>query len=196
MLKTLTMCTLMTVALTACGFQLRGVQPDLGSQVKNITQNNQFNQVAYPYLKLDLPSSAQALQQPLELQLARIGSKVVNDDKVADELSHDKALTFHTLVVHDYQLQRLPLRGRLTEVQLRMSLSFVLQDNQGQTITAPRTLVTQRSYQYDTATINTENQEESYLLQQMYDDLATQLAAQLYYQRLPAASTQMQDQAQ
>jgi LPS-assembly lipoprotein len=39
-------------------------------------------------------------------------------------------------------------------------VTFQIEDRQGNKITEPRTLTASRSYQYDVATVNTENQQE------------------------------------
>ncbi|MFE1969981.1 hypothetical protein ACFMJR_13945, partial [Acinetobacter baumannii] len=54
-------------------------------------------------------------------------------------------------------------------------------------ITEPRTLTAARSYQYDLATVNTENQQESYLQRIVIDDLAQQITRQISANRLPKA---------
>ncbi|EPU5209726.1 hypothetical protein ACVXPV_003492, partial [Acinetobacter baumannii] len=43
------------------------------------------------------------------------------------------------------------------------------------------------SYQYDLATVNTENQQESYLQRIVIDDLAQQITRQISANRLPKA---------
>ena len=45
-----------------------------------------------------------------------------------------------------------------------------------------------RSYQYDIATVNTENQEEAHLIEEMNLDAALQIARQLHAGRLQYAS--------
>jgi LPS-assembly lipoprotein len=57
----------------------------------------------------------------------------------------------YVLRVLDYTSRQL-LNGKLTEVLLRLTVTFQIEDRQGNKITEPRTLTASRSYQYDVAT--------------------------------------------
>ena len=78
------------------------------------------------------------------------------------------------------------LNGQLTEIQLALSVRFRLEDAQGQPLSGERILWGRRTYQYDTATVNTENQQEQLLWTELYEDLAAQMARQIQLGRLPA----------
>lgn len=150
----------LSASMTGCGFHLRGDRVSaLPTQYKNIN--------------LDIPQEAKALASPLTIYLSNLGAKV------------DVAPNAATLRIAEYSLRRQLFSGKLTEVQLRVSASFVMLDEKGQVITAPRTVISQRSYQYDTATVNTERQEENYLIKIMQDDIAQQIVRQLHANRLP-----------
>lgn len=148
------------VLLVGCGFHLRGTHTAALVPI-------------YQHIHLDLPDNAMALQQPLTVALSSMGATV------------DANQTQSTLKIQHYQLQRQPLSGRLSEVRLRLSVNFVLTDPTGRAITEPRQLVAQRSYQYDMATVNTERQEETFLIGQMQEDIAGQIVRQLHRNRLP-----------
>ena len=68
-----------------------------------------------------------------------------------------------------------------------MTVTFQIEDRQGNKITEPRSLTASRSYQYDLATVNTENQQESYLQRIVIDDIAQQITRQISANRLPKA---------
>lgn len=158
----------MTLGLTGCGFHMRGTEiAPLAMQ--------------YQHLQLDLPAEAASLQQPLSTYLKNLGATV---DTTAPTV----------LKVQHYHLYRQPLNGKLTEVQLRLVVEFSLYRN-GQPISATRTIVAQRSYQYDRASVNIDNQEESYLINVMRDDVAQQIVRLLHTNRLPQPDARTTDQA-
>ena len=100
------------------------------------------------------------------------------------QLSNDNDA--YVLRVLEYTPRRQLLNGKLTEVLLRLTVTFQIEDRQGNKITE-RTLTAARSYQYDLATVNTENQQESYLQRIVIDDLAQQITRQISANRLPKA---------
>ena len=159
---------IMTIVNSGCGFHLhsRAVSP---------------LPVDYQHLQLELVPEASALRQPLSNYLRNLGTS-------------DDNSTATVLKVHRFHLYRQPLSGKLTEVQLRLVAEFSLYRN-GQPLTAPRTIIAQRSYQYDRATVNTDNQEESYLIGVMQDDVAQQIVRLLHTGRLPKPDARTIDQA-
>jgi LPS-assembly lipoprotein len=56
-------------------------------------------------------------------------------------------------------------------------------------VTEPRTITASRSYQYDVATVNTDDQEQKYLNQVIVDDVAQQIVRQISSNRLPKVVT-------
>ena len=93
----------------------------------------------------------------------------------------------YVLRILDYTPRRQLLNGKLTEVLLRLTVTFQIEDHQGRKMTEPRTLTASRNYQYDVATVNTDNQQEAYLNRIVIDDLAQQLTRQIAANRLPKA---------
>lgn len=150
----------LSASLVGCGFHLRG------SQIANLPEQ-------YRVIDFDLSPEAQVLRQPLTIYLANFGATI------------DSAQPNVRLKIDNYELRRQLFSGKLTEVQLRLSASFSLYDSRGEMLTEPRTMIAQRSYQYDIASVNTERQEEKFLIQVMQEDLAQQIARQLHANRLP-----------
>lgn len=165
------MCSLMiglsALALGGCGFQLR--QPAVVP-------------MAYQQLYVQLPDSegGQQLAAPLLRQLQIVG--------VDAERTPAAPTSRQRLWVTSVQPSRFLLNGQLTEIQLSLQVRFQIEDAQGQPLTSERTLWGRRTYQYDTATVNTENQQEAQLWLELYDDLAGQLSRQIQLGRLPAAA--------
>jgi LPS-assembly lipoprotein len=158
----------LTASLSGCGFHLRG------TQTAALPQD-------YQSIALAIPEQAQDLKKPLEIALTNIGSQVNSADAQ------------RVLRINGYHLKRFLFSGTLTEVQLHLSVSFSIEDRAGNALTAPRTVFAQRSYQYDRASVNVDNQEQDHLIQVMQNDISQQIARQLHANRLPHAQT---DQAQ
>lgn len=155
----------LSVGLVGCGFHLKGTSPTTAP-------------LAYQKLNLVLPKNTDELEKQLSVYLAASGVQI------------SQASDADTLRVLEYTPRRQLLNGKLTEVLLRLTVTFQIEDHQGHPITEPRTLTATRSYQYDLATVNTENQEESYLDHIVIDDIAQQIARQIYANRLPKAAPQ------
>ncbi|WP_130804333.1 LPS assembly lipoprotein LptE [Acinetobacter ihumii] len=155
----------LSAGLVGCGFHLKGTDPRSAPLV-------------YQKLNLAFPDNTDELEKQLSVYLAASGVQLSNANDA------------YVLRVLEYTPRRQLLNGKLTEVLLRLTVTFQIEDQQGNAITAPRTLTAARSYQYDLATVNTENQEESYLDRIVIDDIAQQIARQISANRLPKATTQ------
>ncbi|MDR9778427.1 hypothetical protein RJJ65_38455, partial [Rhizobium hidalgonense] len=116
------------------------------------------------------------LQEPLSVYLESLGASV------------DKDKTAPVLKITDYQQTRQLLSGRLTEVQLTLAITYHIENSLGEPLTTDYSVYSRRSYQYDIATVNTENQEEAHLIEQMNLDAAQQIARQLRAGRMQYAS--------
>lgn len=154
----------LSAGLVGCGFHLKGTNPTVAP-------------VAYSKMRLALPAQAEELQEKLSIYLGAAGVQLSN--------SNDAYL----LRVLNYSPRRLELNGKLVETMLRLNVTFRIEDAQGNPVTEPRTVVATRSYQYDVATVNTDDQEQKFLRDVMIDDVAQQIVRQISSNRLPAAST-------
>ena len=152
----------LSAGLVGCGFHLKGSNPTATPLV-------------YKKLSLDLPAKTEDLETQLKVYLTANGIQLSNDND---------AYVLHIL---EYTPRSHRLNGKLTEVLLRLTVTFQIEDRQGNKITEPRTLTAARSYQYDIATVNTENQQEAYLSRIVIDDIAQQITRQIYANRLPKA---------
>ena len=149
-------------SLVGCGFHLKGTNP-------------QATPLVYTKLQLVLPENTDDLEKKLSVYLAATGVQLSNANDA------------YVLRVLDYKPIRHELNGKLIEVILRLSVTFQIEDKQGQAITEPRTLTASRSYQYDVATVNTDDQQEKYLKQIIIDDISQQISRQISANRLPKA---------
>jgi LPS-assembly lipoprotein len=69
-----------------------------------------------------------------------------------------------------------------------VEVDFQLEDAQDTPLTAVRTAIARRSYQYDINTVGIQSQQEERLTPELYQDAAQQIIRQLATGRLPAAS--------
>lgn len=148
--------------LTGCGFHLKGTSPNVAP-------------VAYANMSLALPQNTEELEEKLNIYLGAAGVRISNNPNN------------YVLRVLDYSPRRLELNGKLVETLLRLNVTFRIEDAQGNPVTEPRTVMASRSYQYDVATVNTDDQEQKFLNQVIIDDVAQQIARQISSNRLPLA---------
>ncbi len=154
----------LSAGMVGCGFHLKGTNPHVAP-------------VVYQKMNIVLPNRADTdlLQEKLSIYLGTAGVQL------------SEAEDAYVLRVLDYTPRRLELNGKLVEVLLRLNVTFRIEDAQGNAVTAPRTVVATRTYQYDLATVNTDDQEQKYLEQVIIDDIAQQIVRQISSNRLPLA---------
>lgn len=164
----------LSASLVGCGFHLKGLSPT-------------SIPVAYPHMKLNLPSEAMhvvdsnsniipqnnTLQTKLRTYLSGYG------------IQFDNAKDAYTLHVIDYSYKRQKLSGRIAEVILHLNVTFQIEDAQGNPVTAPRTIYGVKSYQYNSASVNVDDNEQDYVISNLIDDVAQQMARQISTNRLP-----------
>ncbi|ENX17107.1 hypothetical protein F895_01042 [Acinetobacter sp. CIP 64.2] len=152
----------LSAGLVGCGFHLKG-------------SNTTAAPLVYNKLTLVLPDNTDELENRLSIYLSATGVQLSNANDA------------YVLRILDYTPRRQLLNGKLTEVLLRLTVTFQIEDRQGKKITEPRTLTASRTYQYDVATVNTDNQQEIYLNRIIVDDIAQQVTRQIAANRLPKA---------
>lgn len=152
----------LSAGLVGCGFHLKGTNP---SSVP----------VTYSVMSLALPANTEDLQEKLAIYLGAAGVQLTNSSNG------------YVLRVLDYTPRRMELNGKLVETLLRLSVTFRIEDAQGNPVTEPRTVIATRTYQYDIETVNTDDQEQVFLKQVLVDDVAQQIARQISSNRLPLA---------
>ena len=153
----------LSASLVGCGFHLKGTNP-------------QATPLVYTKLHLVIPEKAEDLEKKLSVYLTASGVQLSNANDA------------YVLRVLDYQPIRHELNGKLVETLLRLSVTFQIEDQQGHALTEPRTVTASRSYQYDVATVNTDDQQNTYLSKILIDDIARQMTRQISTNRLPKAT--------
>ena len=152
----------LSAGLVGCGFHLKGNNPTATPLV-------------YTKLQLAMPANTDELEKKLSVYLTAAGVQMSNSNDA------------YVLRILDYSPRRMELNGKLIETLLRLNVTFQIEDRAGIPITEPRTLTASRSYQYDVATVNTDDQQNRYLDQILIDDIAQQITRQISANRLPKA---------
>ena len=157
----------LSASLVGCGFHLKGTNPNATPLV-------------YTKLQLALPTNTENLEKKLGIYLTAAGVQMSNSNDA------------YVLRVLNYNPHRMELNGKLIETLLRLTVTFQIEDRQGNPVTEPRTLTASRSYQYDVVTVNTDDQQNNYLRQILVDDIAQQITRQISANRLPKAAVNTQ----
>lgn len=157
----------LSAGLVGCGFHLKGTNPTAMPLV-------------YTKLQLILPATSSELEKKLSVYLTATGVQLSNAEDA------------YVLRVLDYKPIRHELNGSLIEVLLRLSVTFQIEDRLGTPITEPRTVTATRTYQYNVATVNTDDQQNKYLSQILIDDIAQQMTRQIAANRLSKAQPNVQ----
>lgn len=155
----------LSAGLTGCGFHLVGHGPDSAP-------------IIYQHMKLDMPDNTKNLENKLITYLTGNGVKF------------DNASNAYKLHVIDYTYKRQKLSGRVAEVLLHLTVTFQIEDSQGNIITTPRTISSVKNFQYNVATVNVDDNEETYLIDMLIDDVAQQMSRQIASNRLPLIQAQ------
>ena len=163
--------------LHGCGFQLRGYP----SAVVQLAQSTELVFGTKP----DDIMVKNALKRQLDL-LALGYTDSVNDTAV----SHVPAASeVPRIQVDNIRLDTYQLRGILTEIRMVMSadVSYSVQQN-GVWQNKTQTLQVQRSYQYDQASVATDNPQADQIRAWLADNLAQRIADQYVALLMPATS--------
>lgn len=157
----------LSAGLAGCDFHLKGT-------------NTSATPLVYDKIQLVVPREAENLERILSTHLSSTGVQLSNSNDA------------YVLRILDYKPVRQELRGTLIEVILRLSVTFQIEDREGNPITQPRTLTGTRSYQYNIATVNSDDQQYVYLSKILIDDVAQQISRQIAANRLPKAQVNTQ----
>lgn len=167
--------TLAITSLSACGFQLRGYhQSDSLQAVRNLTTT----QLIFGQALEDI-----AVKNALKHQFSQLAIKTTdssasdNTNKKIDPNNNPSAI--NSIQVSNIRLQTYRLRGLLTEIRMVMSadVTYQIQQN-GQPKIVTNNLQVQRSYQYDQASVATDNPQAEQIKVWLYDNLAQRIADQ------------------
>ena len=166
-----------TASLSGCGFQLRGYGAPMLFDVAKTAVIIEDNRTSFP------------LKLPLTKQLEALGVDVITNMTLADVASNNQragAETIAAITVNNVRFKRYELVGVLTEIRLVISadVSYQSIDN-GKPITLSNPIQVERSYQYNEASVSTDDQQGDQIREWLYDSLARRITDQYVAIALP-----------
>lgn len=178
-LSTLLLTVMLTTTLTGCGFALRGYNTPaiVSSAPVNISMGSKLEDFE--------------VKKALKNQFTQLGITVNDKSPVLETKPTStpiKPLATPSIQVSNIQLQTYQLRGLLTEIRLVLSADVrykVIQD--GKPVEVTNNVQVQRSYQYDLASVNTDNPQAEQIKLWLYENLAQRISDQYMALILPAA---------
>lgn len=181
MLAALTMITVVAAAtsLTGCGFHLRGYDAPLRFEVAKTAVVIEDNRLSFP------------LKLPLIRRLETLGVEVVDGismiERSANSAANNSATEqIATIKVDNLRFRRYELVGVLTEIRVVLSADVTYNTYQnGQPVTLTNPIQVERSYQYNEASVSTDDQQGSQIRDWLYSSLARRITDQYVAIGLP-----------
>ncbi|KAA0933407.1 hypothetical protein [Psychrobacter sp. ANT_H59] len=166
-----------TASLSGCGFQLRGYDAPMLFDVAKTAVIIEDIRTAFP------------LKLPLTKRLEALGVDVITNMTLTDVASNNQnvgAETIAAITVNNVRFKRYELVGVLTEIRLVISadVSYQSIDN-GKPVTLSNPIQVERSYQYNEASVSTDDQQGDQIREWLYDSLARRITDQYVAIALP-----------
>lgn len=169
-----------TAGLSGCGFHLRGYDAPMLLDVAKTAVIIEDNRTSFP------------LKLPLTRRLTTLGVDVIDTMTAADVASNNTqtaASPIAAITVQNVRFKRYELVGVLTEIRLVISadVSYQTFDN-GKPVTLSNPIQVERSYQYNEASVSTDDQQGEQIRDWLYDSLARRITDQYVAISLPKVS--------
>lgn len=181
--KNLALTTLLALGLSGCGFQLRGTDRVIGHTQGNVqpTNNHTLSGLSLPPAQIIIGDSLEdfAVKKSLTKQLSQLGSGVIGSTAQLDKTKSNATSNIPSIQVSNIKLHNYQLRGILTEIRLVLSADVkyhIIKNGQATDVT--NAIQVQRSYQYDQASVSTDNPQAEQIKVWLYDNLAQRIADQ------------------
>ena len=161
-----------TSLLSGCGFQLRGYDAPLRFEMAKTALIIDDNRTSFP------------LKLPLTHRLKSLGVDVVEDDSAKDPAANNGQIAI--IKVDNVRFKRYELVGVLTEIRLVISANVTYNTMQdGKPVTLSNPIPVARSYQYNEASVSTDDQQGTQRRDWLYESLARRIADQYVAINLP-----------
>lgn len=169
-----------TASLSGCGFQLRGYDAPMLLDVAKTAVILEDNRISFP------------LKLPLTKRLEILGVDVIDNMTASDVANNNKqasAEPIASITINNVRFKRYELVGVLTEIRLVLSadVSYQTMEN-GKPITLSNPIQVERSYQYNEASVSTDDQQGDQIRDWLYDSLARRITDQYVAISLPKVS--------
>ena len=166
-----------TAMLSGCGFQLRGYDTPMLFDVDKTAIIIEDNRTSFP------------LKLPLSRRLEALGVEVIDNMTLANITNNNKnaaAEPIAAISVKNIRFKRYELVGVLTEIRLVLSADVSYQTIQnGKVVALTNPIQVERSYQYNEASVSTDDQQGDQTRDWLYDSLARRITDQYVAISLP-----------
>ncbi len=164
-------------ALSGCGFQLRGYDSAMLLDVEKTAVIIEDNRTSFP------------LKLPLTRRLKTLGVDVIDNmssEEVVRNNQQAGAESIAAIDIRNVRFKRYELVGVLTEIRLVLSadVSYQTMEN-GKPVTLSNPIQVERSYQYNEASVSTDDQQGEQTRDWLYDTLARRITDQYVAISLP-----------
>lgn len=171
-------------SLSGCGFQLRGYDTPMLFDVAKTAVIIEDNRTSFP------------LKLPLTRRLEALGVDVVDGMFIIENADANKSTDVNiartdaeqiaTIRVNNVRFKRYELVGVLTEIRLVLSADVSYQTfEDGKPVTLSNPIQVERSYQYNEASVSTDDQQGDQIRDWLYDSLARRITDQYVAIALP-----------
>lgn len=165
------------ISLSGCGFQLRGYDAPMLFDVNKTAVIIEDDRTSFP------------LKLPLVSRLKALGVEVIDNMTLADVANNNQkagAEPIAAITVNNVRFKRYELVGVLTEIRLVMSADVSYQSiENGKPVTLTNPIQVERSYQYNEASVSTDDQQGDQIRDWLYDSLARRITDQYVAIALP-----------
>lgn len=166
-----------TTALSGCGFQLRGYETPMLLDVAKTAVIIEDDRTSFP------------LKLPLTQRLKTLGAEVMSNmtlDDVARNNRQAHAEPIAVIDISNVRFKRYELVGVLTEIRLVLSadVSYRTFEN-GKPVILKNAIQVDRSYQYNEASVSTDDQQGDQIRDWLYERLARRITDQYVAISLP-----------
>ncbi|WP_350560506.1 hypothetical protein [Psychrobacter sp. CAL346-MNA-CIBAN-0220] len=166
-------------SLSGCGFHLRGYDTPMRFDIAKTAVVIEDNRISFP-LKLPLTRRLEALGVDV------VDSMALIENASNNTTSNNDSEKIATITVNNVRFKRYELVGVLTEIRVVLSADVTYQTIQnGQPVTLTNPIQVERSYQYNEASVSTDDQQGSQISTWLYDSLARRITDQYVAIGLP-----------
>ena len=165
--------------LTGCGFHLRSYDAPLRFEVAKTAIIVEDNRISFP------------LKLPLTRRLEALGVDVVDGITMIESAANSAAANtdaeqIASIKIDNLRFKNYELVGVLTEIRLVLSADVTYQTmKNGQPVTLTSPIQVERSYQYNEASVSTDDQQGTQIRGWLYDSLARRITDQYVAISLP-----------
>ena len=166
-----------TTVLSGCGFQLRGYETPMLLDVAKTAVIIEDDRTSFP------------LKLPLTQRLKTLGAEVMSNmtlDDVARNNRQAHAEPIAVIDISNVRFKRYELVGVLTEIRLVLSADVSYQTfENGKPVILKNAIQVDRSYQYNEASVSTDDQQGDQIRDWLYERLARRITDQYIAISLP-----------